>query len=144
MDFLGIGVWELLLILTILVIFVPPTKLPEIARQMGKLSRKLKEATRELTKEIESMEDDIKSTGREAKGEVQPKVGILEGLKEISDDVRSLGKEVRSSLNPTELEKGSSSKAKGAARNASTSQSEPAVSEKPVAAPDKSKEGNSP
>jgi sec-independent protein translocase protein TatA len=144
MDFLGIGIGELLLILVILVIFVPPTKLPEIARQMGKLSRKLKEATRELTREIEGMEEDIKSTGREAKGEVQPKVGILDGLKEISDDVRGLGREVRSNLNPIELEKGFSSKGKGGARGASASQSESTSPDKHEAAPDKAKEDSPP
>jgi len=93
MDFLGIGIQEVLLILVILLIFVGPDRLPEIARQLGKASRKLKEATRELTKEIEEMADEVKDVGREAKTEVEPNVGLAQDLKEISDDVNSLRNE---------------------------------------------------
>ena len=60
MDFLGIGGWEILLILVIAMIIWGPNKLPEIARTLGKIVRALRKAsfdiTTAVTKEIESTE----------------------------------------------------------------------------------------
>lgn len=49
MDFLGIGPWEILLILIIALIILGPGKLPEIARTMGKTVRAIKKASADLT-----------------------------------------------------------------------------------------------
>jgi len=60
MDFLGVGGWEILLILVIALIIWGPGKLPEIARTLGKIVRALRKAsfdfTTAVTKEIESTE----------------------------------------------------------------------------------------
>ena len=61
MGFLGIGSWEILLILVLALIIWGPGKLPEIARTLGKTVRALKKASFDLTtavtKEIEATEN---------------------------------------------------------------------------------------
>ena len=52
MDFLGIGIGELLLILVVILIIWGPGKLPEIARTLGKTVRALKKVTFDLTAEV--------------------------------------------------------------------------------------------
>ena len=60
MDFFGIGLGELLLILVLALIIWGPGKLPDIAQTLGKTIRALRKATfdltTEMTKEIETEE----------------------------------------------------------------------------------------
>jgi Tat protein translocase TatB subunit len=60
MDFLGIGLWELLLILVVVLIVAGPGRIPGIARTLGKTVRAFKTAsskfTTAITSEIESSE----------------------------------------------------------------------------------------
>ena len=57
MDFIGVGGWEILLILVIGLIILGPSKLPEFARTIGKITRAFKKASFDLAtavnKEIE-------------------------------------------------------------------------------------------
>ena len=52
MDFIGVGGWEILLIIIVALIILGPTKLPEIARNLGKISRVLKKTSYDLTTTI--------------------------------------------------------------------------------------------
>jgi Tat protein translocase TatB subunit len=49
MDFFGIGILEIILILVVALIIVGPGKLPGIARTMGKTVRAIRRASSELT-----------------------------------------------------------------------------------------------
>jgi len=49
MDFLGIGPWEILLILILALIIFGPGKLTEIARTLGKTVRAIRKASSDLT-----------------------------------------------------------------------------------------------
>lgn len=51
-SFFGIGIWEILLIFVLVMIFVGPKKLPEIATRLGRMYRNLKRASQDLTSEI--------------------------------------------------------------------------------------------
>ena len=61
MDFFGIGTGEVLLILVVALIIMGPTRVAEVGRTLGKLTRTLKKATfdltSEVTKELESKEE---------------------------------------------------------------------------------------
>ncbi|MCJ7605740.1 MAG: twin-arginine translocase TatA/TatE family subunit [Dehalococcoidales bacterium] len=63
MDFLGISMWEFLLILVVIVIVLGPARIPGIARNIGNVMRTIRKAssdlTMNLTKEIE-LEDTTK------------------------------------------------------------------------------------
>lgn len=49
MDFLGIGPWEILLILIIALIVLGPGRLPGIARTLGRTVRAIRKASADLT-----------------------------------------------------------------------------------------------
>ena len=49
MDFFGIGGWEILLILVVILIVAGPGKLPEIARSIGRTIRAIKRASSGVT-----------------------------------------------------------------------------------------------
>lgn len=52
MDFFGIGLGEVLLILVVALIVWGPKRLPEIARTMGKTIRALRKATYDITSQV--------------------------------------------------------------------------------------------
>lgn len=52
MDFFGIGLGEVLLILVVALIIWGPKRLPQIARTMGKTIRALRKATYDITSQV--------------------------------------------------------------------------------------------
>jgi Tat protein translocase TatB subunit len=62
MDFLGIGPWEIILILVIALVFLGPGKIVDFARTLGKWVRAIKRAgndfTTAVTREIEKAEQE--------------------------------------------------------------------------------------
>jgi sec-independent protein translocase protein TatA len=52
MDFLGIGGWEIFLIMIIAILIYGPGRIVEVARNLGKIVRTLKNATSNLTAQI--------------------------------------------------------------------------------------------
>ena len=52
MDFLGMGIGEILLILIVALIIWGPGRVPEIGRSLGRILRALKKASSDLTAEI--------------------------------------------------------------------------------------------
>lgn len=53
LAFGALGGWEILLILTVILIFFGAKKIPELARGLGKGMREFKDATKEIKDEIE-------------------------------------------------------------------------------------------
>jgi sec-independent protein translocase protein TatA len=49
----GLGGWEVMVILLVVLVFFGANKIPEIARGMGKGIREFKDATKEIKKEVE-------------------------------------------------------------------------------------------
>ncbi|MDQ3395014.1 MAG: twin-arginine translocase TatA/TatE family subunit [Bacteroidota bacterium] len=49
----GLGGWEILLIILVLLIFFGAKKIPELARGLGKGIREFKDATKEIKDELE-------------------------------------------------------------------------------------------
>ncbi len=57
----GLGGWEILLIIMVLLIFFGAKKIPELARGLGKGIREYKDATKEIKDELEEgIKDDKK------------------------------------------------------------------------------------
>ena len=98
-NFLGIGPLELLVVLVVLLIFVGPSRLPEIASQAGKAFRKLKEASNDLTKDFQEMADEAKDIKKEAKNAVNPTAGLSKEAKEIADDIAQTHTDIVGSIN---------------------------------------------
>jgi sec-independent protein translocase protein TatA len=55
----GLGGWEILLILLVLLIFFGAKKIPELAKGLGKGIKEFKNATNEIKEEIEDGVKDI-------------------------------------------------------------------------------------
>jgi len=66
MDFFGIGLGEVILILIVALIIWGPKRLPEIARTIGRTMRAFKKATYDLTSQV-TRELDIKETDSKEK-----------------------------------------------------------------------------
>jgi sec-independent protein translocase protein TatA len=61
MEFFGIGVPEIALILVVALVVFGPERLPEIAREAGKMVRQFRQMTSEATSEIRSLTGDLDS-----------------------------------------------------------------------------------
>ncbi len=85
MDFLGMGIGEILLILIVALIIWGPRRIPEIARTLGRIMHTLKKAsldlTAEVTKEIEGKEKDQPSQSGENKSDKTEKSSDVGGAK---------------------------------------------------------------
>jgi len=78
-GFFGIGLWEGLLILVVILALLGPRKLPEIASRLGNFYRRLKMASRELSTELT----------REVEGKPRDKdESALEGLKKAASELK--------------------------------------------------------
>jgi sec-independent protein translocase protein TatA len=66
MDFFGIGFGEILLVIVIALIIFGPTRIPEITRTIGRVSRNLRKVTSDFTSAMEREADDLKQPLKDA------------------------------------------------------------------------------
>ena len=71
MDFFGIGLGEVLLILVLALIIWGPKRLPDIARTLGKTMRTLRKATNDFTSQI-TRDIDIEESESRKKDKLAP------------------------------------------------------------------------
>ncbi len=57
----GLGGWEIMLIVLVILIFFGAKRIPELARGLGKGIREFKDATNEIKDEIEDNDKKLKS-----------------------------------------------------------------------------------
>lgn len=79
----GIGFWEILLVLLVILAVMGPRRLPEIAQRMGTLYRKLKMASRDLTSELTK---EVEGTPLDKK---ERSADLLNPLREAASDLKS-------------------------------------------------------
>lgn len=60
----GLGGWEILLIVLVLLIFFGAKRIPELARGLGKGIREFKDATKEIKDEIEEGTQNTTTTSK--------------------------------------------------------------------------------
>ena len=76
MGFLGIGTWEILLILILALIILGPSKLTEFARKLGKTVRAIRKASTDLTtavtRELETTQNEPSPSPPEDKTKEAP------------------------------------------------------------------------
>ena len=64
---MGLGPWEIGLIILVIIIFFGGKKLPELARGLGLGLREFKKATREIKDEVKSANDEMEDIEKENK-----------------------------------------------------------------------------
>ncbi|MEI6043823.1 MAG: Sec-independent protein translocase protein TatB [Chloroflexota bacterium] len=91
MDFFGIGVPEILLIMVVALVIFGPDKLPEIAREAGKMVRQFRKMTSEATSEIRNLTNDLdlKESVKEFKSAASVVTEEVKGVKsEVTGTLR--------------------------------------------------------
>jgi len=104
MDFMGIGPFELLLVLIIGFLLLGPEKLPEMAAKAGRLYRNLKRATFDLSKTIT---EDVSSEKKTISEDLSTE------KKTLSEDLSSLSRTIAEDLYPENKAENTSKKASG-------------------------------
>ena len=78
MGFSGIGIWEIVLILVVIIIVLGPHRLPEIARTLGKWFHNIRQAGSELssniTKELDESKNQPSSAGKNTTSKKSPPI----------------------------------------------------------------------
>ena len=64
---MGLGPWEIGLIIIVIIILFGGKKLPELARGLGLGLREFKKATSEIKDEVKSVADDVEDIEKEIK-----------------------------------------------------------------------------
>lgn len=88
MDFLGIGLPELAVILILALIVVGPKRLPEAAAQIARTIREVRRYSSTMTRELNSVVKDLEREYDEVKGE------MLGAEKELRESVQSVSQEL--------------------------------------------------
>ena len=83
MDIIGIGFFEVIVILVVAMVVVGPRRLPEVAAKLGQLLRKFRMTTTELTRSITA---EVEEESREIKTQ---SANLKEELNEITKDLKS-------------------------------------------------------
>ncbi len=100
MDFLGVGLPELLVILVLTLIVVGPRRLPEMAAQLARLIRTFRRYTAGVTREFNETMGELEKEYDEIKGEwKEVGQGLDEGVKEVTRELEAADKDVREALN---------------------------------------------
>jgi len=95
MDFLGIGPFEILLIIILAFLFFGPEKLPGIAAKAGRMYRNLVQTTSDITKTISE------EISTEKKGIAED---LSDGKKSLTEDLSNLGKTIAEDISPEHQE----------------------------------------
>lgn len=98
MEFFGIGSLELLLILIIILIFVGPAKLPEIAGFLGRTMRKFREASNELNRSLKEISDEVQEAGKDlGDAALGSDSGLVNDLKGVKRDIQEAASDAKTS-----------------------------------------------
>ena len=84
MNILGMGTFEILVVLLIAFVFLGPQRMIEAARMMGKASRELRRMTDEIPRMV--MEDDVTQKGR-PNPNARPHSDAQSATREVEKDV---------------------------------------------------------
>jgi Tat protein translocase TatB subunit len=110
MEFLGVGLPELLVILVLAVIVVGPQRLPEFAAQLGRFLRAFRRYSSRITaefnetlQELEHEYDDMKGEWKDVRQGLQEDYKTVnEGLQDIDEDVRAAADEANAPAKPAQ------------------------------------------
>jgi Tat protein translocase TatB subunit len=96
MEFFGIGLPELVVILVLTLIVVGPQRLPEVAAQIGRTIREFRRYSSGITKELLDAVQDLEREYQDLRGELRAVSGEIRDkaeafgreLTDVADDVR--------------------------------------------------------
>jgi len=89
MNFFGIGIPELILILIIALVVFGPRRLPEIGRSLGKAIRDFREMSAGFTSEWQELSKELEDAASEVQREAK---GVEAEIKGLEEDVERVTK----------------------------------------------------
>lgn len=90
MNFFGIGLPEMVLILVVALLVFGPKKLPEIGRSMGKAIRSFQDASKEFEAEFKREADQLeKAVAEPMKAELEPPASLAPADAEIIEEAKT-------------------------------------------------------
>jgi len=99
MDFLGVGLPELLVILVLVLIVVGPRRLPEMAAQLAHFIRAFRRYTNQITRDFNETVGELEKEYEEMHGEWKEiGQGLNESARAIDEELKSADRDVRESL----------------------------------------------
>jgi Tat protein translocase TatB subunit len=99
MEFFGIGLPELVVILVLTLIVVGPQRLPEVAAQIGRTIREFRHYSSGITKELLDAVQDLEREYQDLRGELRAVSGELRDKAEaFGKDLTGMADEVRDKL----------------------------------------------
>jgi Tat protein translocase TatB subunit len=112
MNFLGIGPFELLLILVIATVVLGPERMAQAGRTLGRLyaqyrlrwQRDVEEMTRELRRELESLQQEVEEMRQAAESEIKTAQAALEEVVSPEISLGALEDTVNAPVEPGESE----------------------------------------
>ncbi len=95
MEFLGVGLPELLVILVLAVLVVGPQRLPEFAAQLARFLRAFRRYTSKITQEFNETLQDLEHEYDDIKGEwKEVGQGLDEDFKSVNEGLQDIEKDV--------------------------------------------------
>lgn len=82
---MGIGLWEILVIILLIVVLINPKDLPKIARRLGKWYRKFRDVQSQVDRELKSVEEEFRKPFDDTEKELK---GLENGFKGMADSVK--------------------------------------------------------
>lgn len=82
---MGIGLWEILIVILLVVVLINPKDLPKIARKLGKWYKKFREVQSQVDRELKNVENEIRKPFDESEKELR---GIENSLKDTVNSVK--------------------------------------------------------
>lgn len=99
MEFLGIGLPELLVILLLILIVVGPNRLPEMAARLARFIRAARRYSSQVTKDFNETVAELEQEYDEMKGEwKEVGQGLDESVKEVSKELAAADKDIKEAL----------------------------------------------
>lgn len=103
MEFLGIGLPELLVILVLMLIVVGPGRLPEMAAQLARFMRAFRRYTAQVTKDFNETMSDLEKEYDDMKGEwKEVGEGLDDTARSVSQELKAADEDARSALKDAE------------------------------------------
>lgn len=94
MDFLNVGPWELVLVLIVAILVAGPKRMVEIARDLGRFSRQLRDLSREFTRalqaEVHAVDDEASQAGENLRKVQHDLQKVLEGSPESESEEKGV------------------------------------------------------
>jgi Tat protein translocase TatB subunit len=101
MEFLGVGLPELLVIMAITLLVVGPQRLPEIAAQMGRFMRTFQRYTSQVTREFSETMRELEREYDEVKGDWRDVgQGLDESARSVNQELEAAGRDARLTTEP--------------------------------------------